>query len=275
VPGKRFRFKGKLFSLDGSLIDLSMKLFPWADVAPKKAAFKLHLGLDHDGLIPAFAEVTEGLTSEMDTVDTFEFPKGSVLVFDRGYSRYTWHKQLTDKGLFWVTRARKGMRYEVVQPHEVADGGSVISDETVRLTNKKAREAGVYDIRRIEYRDPDNDKLYVFITNQKRWSAQTVADVYKSRWEVELFFKWIKQNLKIKSFLGHTINAVATQIFVALCVYLLTAYQKFVSQTAYGLQAVFRLIQINAFVRKPVADLLCPRKDQPPDTQLDLTLRAA
>jgi hypothetical protein len=275
VPGKPFRFKGKLFSLDGSLIDLSMKLFPWADVAPKKAAFKLHLGLDHDGLIPAFAEVTEGLTSEMDTVDTFEFPKGSVLVFDRGYSRYTWHNQLTAKGLFWVTRARKGMRYEVVQPHEVADGGSVISDETVRLTNKKAREAGVYDIRRIEYRDPDNDKLYVFITNQKRWSAQTVADVYKSRWEVELFFKWIKQNLKIKSFLGHTINAVATQIFVALCVYLLTAYQKFVSQTAYGLQAVFRLIQINAFVRKPVADLLCPRKDQPPDTQLDLTLRAA
>jgi hypothetical protein len=91
VPGKRFRFKGKLFSLDGSLIDLSMKVFPWADVAPKKAAFKLHLGLDHDGLIPAFAEVSEGLVSEMDVADTFAFPKGSVLVFDRGYSRYTWH----------------------------------------------------------------------------------------------------------------------------------------------------------------------------------------
>ena len=109
VPGKRFRFKGKLFSLDGSLIDLSMKVFPWADVGPKKAAFKLHLGLDHDGLIPAFAEVSEGLTSEMEVADTFAFPKGSVLVFDRGYSRYTWHKQLTDKGLFWVTRARKGI----------------------------------------------------------------------------------------------------------------------------------------------------------------------
>ena len=182
VPGRRFRFKGKLFSLDGSLIDLSMKVFPWAQVAPKKAAFKLHLGLDHDGLIPAFAEVTEGLTSEMDTVDTFDFPKGSVLVFDRGYSRYTWHKQLTDKGLFWVTRARKGMRYEVVQAREVADGGNVISDQIVRLTNKKAREAGVPDIRRIEYRDPETGKLYVFITNHKGWSAQAVADTYKSRW---------------------------------------------------------------------------------------------
>jgi len=275
VPGKHFRFKSKLFSLDGSLIDLSMKVFPWADVAPKKAAFKLHLGLDHDGLIPAFAEVTEGLTSEMDTVDTFDFPKGSVLVFDRGYSRYTWHKQLTDKGLFWVTRARKGMRYEVVQPREAADGGNVISDQIVRLTNKKAREAGVPDIRRIAYRDPETGKLYVFITNHKGWSAQTVADIYKSRWEVELFFKWIKQNLKIRSVLGHTINAVATQIFVALCIYLLIAYQKFVSQTGYSLQAVFRLVQLNAFTRKPIAELLCPRKAEPPDPQFDLKLRAA
>jgi hypothetical protein len=275
VPGKRFRFKGKLFSLDGSLIDLSMKVFPWADVAPKKAAFKLHVGLDHDGLIPAFAEVSEGLTPEMEVADTFDFPKGSVLVFDRGYSRYTWHKQLTDKGLFWVTRARKGMLYEVVKTLPVAEGGNVISDQLVRLNNKRARQAGAYAIRRVEYRDPESGKVYVFITNQKTWSAQTVADIYKSRWEVELFFKWIKQNLKIKSVLGHSINAVASQIFVALCIYLLMAFQKFVSRTTYGLQAVFRLVQLNAFVRKPIAQLLCPRKQEPPDPQIALILRAA
>jgi len=209
VPGKRFRFKGKLFSLDGSLIDLSLKVFPWADVSSKKAAFKLHLGLDHDGLIPAFAEVSEGLTSEMEVADTFAFPKGSVLVFDRGYSRYTWHKELTDKGLFWVTRARKGMLYDVIKTRPIAEGGNVISDQIVRLSNKRARKASAYDIRRVEYRDPESGKIYVFITNQKTWSAQTVANIYKSRWEVELFFKWIKQNLKIKSFLGNTINAVA------------------------------------------------------------------
>jgi putative transposase len=275
VPGKRFRFKGKLFALDGSLIDLSMKVFPWADVGPKKAAFKLHLGLDHDGLIPAFAEVSEGLTSEMEVADTFAFPKGSVLVFDRGYSRYTWHKQLTDKGLFWVTRARRGMLYEVIKTQSVAEGGNVISDQLVRLNNKRARQAGAYAIRRVEYRDSESGKVYVFITNQKTWSAQTVADIYKSRWEVELFFKWIKQNLKIKSVLGHSINAVASQIFVALCIYLLMAFQKFVSRTTYGLQAVFRLVQLNAFVRKPIAQLLCPRKQQPPDPQMALTLRAA
>lgn len=275
VPGKRFRFKGKLFSLDGSLIDLSMKVFPWADVAPRKAAFKLHLGLDHDGLIPAFAEVSEGLTPEMEVADTFAFPKGSVLVFDRGYSRYTWHKQLTDKGLFWVTRARKGMLHEVISERPVAEGGQVISDQIVRLSNKKAHQAGAYDIRRVEYCDPETGKTYVFITNQKSWSAQTVADIYKSRWEVELFFKWIKQNLKIKSVLGNTINAVASQIFVALCVYLLIAFQKFVSRTQYGLQTVFRLVQLNAFVRKPLGDMLHPRKDRPPDPQMTFSMRAA
>ena len=275
VPGKRFRFNNKLFSLDGSLIDLSMKVFPWADVGPKKAAFKLHLGLDHDGLIPAFAEVSEGLTPEMEVADSFAFPKGSVLVFDRGYSRYTWHKQLTDRGLFWVTRARKGMRYELVHTRQVVREGNVISDQIIRLSNKLARQAKAHDIRRVEYRDPENDKTYVFITNQMAWSAQTVADIYKSRWEVELFFKWIKQNLKIRSFLGHTINAVASQIFVALCVYLLIAFQKFVSRTCYGLQAVFRLMQLNAFVRQPIVNLLCPRKQAPPDPQMAFSLRAA
>jgi putative transposase len=275
VSGKRFRFKGKLFSLDGSLIDLSMKVFPWADVAPKKAAFKLHLGLDHDGLIPAFAEVSEGLTSEMEVADALAFTQGSVLVFDRGYSRYMWHKHLTDQRLYWVTRAREGMLYEAVENRLVATDSAVISDKSVRLSSKRARQAGIYDIRRVEYRDTESGKTYVFITNQRNWSAQTVADIYKSRWEVELFFKWIKQNLKIKIVLGHKINAVASQVFVALCAYLLVAFQKFVSKTAYGLQTVFRLVQLNAFVRKPIIELLCPRKQEPPDPQINLTLRAA
>ena len=165
VPGKSFRFKGKLFSLGGSLIDLSMRVFPWANVAPKKAAFKLHLDLDHDGLIPAFAEISDGLVSEMGIADIFAFPAGSVLVFDRGYSRYTWHKQLTDKGLFWVTRARKGMQYEVVRIRPVAKDSPIVSDHIVRLNNQRARKAGAYDIRRVEYLDPDNGKTYVFITD--------------------------------------------------------------------------------------------------------------
>jgi len=275
VPGKRFRFKGKLFSLDGSLIDLSMKVFPWADIAPKKAAFKLHLGLDHDGLIPAFAEVSGGLESEMDVADAFAFPRGSVVVFDRGYSRYTWHKQLTERGMFWVTRARKGMVHEVVKTLRVPEDGPVLKDQIIRLTSYTALQAELPEIRRVEYRDPETGKVYVFLTNHRRWAAQTVAELYKSRWEVELFFKFIKQNLKIRSVLGHSMNAVASQIFVALCVYLLVAFQKFVSRSAMGIQAVLRLVQLSLFQRKPLADLLRGRKHDPPDPQMPLRLRAA
>jgi len=275
VPGKKFRFKGKLFSLDGSLIDLSLKVFPWADIAPKKAAFKLHLGLDHDGLMPAFAEVTEGHGAEMEAVDTFTFPPGSVLVFDRGYDRYTWHKELTDKGLFWVTRSKRTMRYEVIKDFPIKPQTGVISDQLICLTSAKAIKAGLSAIRRVEYLDADTDKRYVFITNQMRWSARTVADIYKSRWEVELFFKWIKQNLKIKSVIGNTINAVATQIFVALCVYLLMAYLKFVSQSAFAIQSILRLFQMNLFLRRPLAQLLHKWKADPPSPQTAFSLRFA
>jgi IS4 transposase len=257
------------------LIDLSMKVFPWAEIAPKKAAFKLHLGLDHDGLIPAFAEVSDGLESEMDVADAFAFPPGSVVVFDRGYSRYTWHKQLTERGLFWVTRARKSMVHEVVKTLPAPEDGPVLNDQIIRLTSRKALQAELPEIRRVEYRDPETGKVYVFLTNHRRWAAQTVADIYKSRWEVELFFKWIKQNLKIRSFLGHSMNAVASQIFVALCVYLLVAFQKFVSRSAMGIQAVLRVVQLSLFQRKPLADLLRGRKQDPPDPQMPLRLRAA
>lgn len=275
VPGKKFRFKGKLFSLDGSLIELSLKVFPWATTAPKKAALKLHLGLDHDGLIPAFAQVTKGHGAEMGVVDTFAFPPGSVLVFDRGYDRYTWHKGLTDKGLFWVTRAKRNMRYDVIKAIPVNEQTGVVSDQIIRLTNAKAVEAGSPAIRRVEYLDADTDKTYVFITNQMRWSARTVADVYKSRWEVELFFKWIKQNLKIKTVIGHSINAVATQIYVALCVYLLMAFLKFVSRSAFSIQAILRLLQINLFIRRPLGLLLHKPERDPPPPQAAFSLRFA
>lgn len=165
VPGKRFRFTGKLFSVDGSLIDLSMKVFPWADIAPKKAAFKLHLGLDHDGLIPAFAEVSGGLESEMDVADAFAFPPGSVVVFDRGYSRYTWHKRLSERGIFWVTRARKGMVHEVVKTLPVVENGPVLQDQIIRLTSRKALEAEMFqrkplaDLLSGRKQDPPNPQM--------------------------------------------------------------------------------------------------------------------
>lgn len=273
APHHGFRFKGKLFSLDGSLIDLSMKIFPWADYNRKKAAFKLHVGLDHDGLIPAFAAITSGKASEMEQAGQWNFPKGSVLVFDKGYNGYAWHNTLSEKGFIWVTRIRGNALYRVLERHPVTPDSNITSDQIIEYTGKKAQEDGLPPIRRIGYRDPETGKHYVFITNQFKWSAQTIADIYKQRWQVELFFKWIKQNLKIKAFLGVSQNAVMTQVLVALCLYLLLAYLKFQSRLSKSLQQILRLLQINLFIRRPLLALLSPvQPHPPPQPQLRLGL---
>lgn len=273
APRHGFRFKGKLFSLDGSLIDLSMNLFPWADYNRKKAAFKLHVGLDHDGLVPAFATITSGKASEMKQARQWQFPKGSVLVFDKGYNSYAWHNSLSEQGLIWVTRIRGNALYRVIKRRPVAHDSPVTSDQVIEYTGKKAREDGLPPIRRIGFRDPATGKHYVFITNQFKWSAQTIADIYQQRWQVELFFKWIKQNLKIKAFLGISQNAVMTQVLVALCLYLLLAYLKFQSRISKSLQQILRLLQTNLFIRRPLLELLKPIQPQPPpQPQLHLGL---
>jgi len=230
-----------------------------------KAAFKLHVGLDHDGLIPAFVSVTEGKAGEINEADQWDFPKGSVLVFDKGYGRYAWHKSLTDRGLFWVTRIRGNALYRVIERRDVSQYSHITSDQTIVYTAKKAQEYELYPVRRVGYIDPATGKHYVFITNQFDWSAQTIADIYKQRWQVELFFKWIKQNLKIKTFLGHSKNAVMTQIMVALCAYLLLSYLKFQSKLTKSLQEILRLLQINLFMRRPLWELLQPIVRPPPD----------
>ena len=264
-PRHGFRFKNKLFSLDGSLIDLSMKLFPWAQYNRMKSAFKLHVGLDHDGLIPAFANITDGKAGEVEQADQWDFPKGSVLVFDKGYSRYSWHKSLTDRGLFWVTRIRGNALYRVTERRDVSKYSNITSDQTIVYTSKRAQGYKLYPVRRIGYKDPDTGKRYVFTTNQFAWSPQTIADIYKQRWQVELFFKWIKQNLKIKSFLGISKNAVMTQIMVALCCYLLLSYLKFESKISRSLQEILQLLQVNLFMRRPLLELLLPIPKPPPD----------
>jgi len=272
-PRHKFKFKGKLFSLDGTLISLSMKVFPWADYNCKKAAFKVHVGLDHDGLIPAFASVTLGKGSEMSQAKMWKFPKGSVLVFDKGYNSYDWHNTLTNKGLIWVTRIRGNAKYRVIERRDTSKYPNIISDQTIEYSSSQSKENKLKPIRRIGYRDPETNKHYAFITNQFQWSAQTIADIYKQRWQVELFFKWIKQNLKIKSFLGTSENAVMTQIMVALCNYLLLAFIKFQSKTKLSLQQIIRLIQVNLFSRRPLSELIAPKNSsQPPDKQMAFVL---
>ena len=264
APRHGFRFKNKLFSLDGSLLDASMKLFPWADYNRKKAAFKLHVGLDHDGLIPCFAQVTEGRISENEQARMFSAPKGSVLVFDKGYNNYRWHKALTDKGIYWVTRIRGNARYKVLERKEHKNNPAITSDQVIKYSSKQRDGDKLYPVRRIGYRDPETGQRYVFITNHFNWSAQTIADIYKQRWQVELFFKWIKQNLKIKTFLGNSKNAVLTQVLSALCVYLLIAFMKFQSKITQSMQQIIRLIHTNLFSRRDLYGLF--KKTKPDKT---------
>jgi putative transposase len=261
APRHGFRFKNKLYSFDSSLIDLSLAVFPWAHYALGKAAMKLHLGLDHDGMLPAFAVVTESRVSDLAGARRLAFPKKSIVVFDKGYSDYGWLKSLDDDGVFYVTRARANIDATTHVEHSVPAAGNVCFDRRIVLAGKRPREMGMKPLRLVGYICPETGRDYVFLTNIEHLAAQTIADLYKARWQVELFFKWIKQNLKLKGFLGTSRNAVLTQIWVALCVSLLLAYLKFAARIDLSMQQIARLLQLNLFLRRDLLQLL---QDQPP-----------
>ncbi|MDP7601411.1 MAG: IS4 family transposase [Rhodospirillales bacterium] len=256
APRHGFRFKNKLYSLDASTIDLCLAVFPWATFRQTKGAIKLHVGVDHQGYLPEFVAISDGKTADIKIGRTFSFPKGSIVVFDRAYTDYVWYKQLTEKGIFFVTRLKKNAQYEVIERRKVSKKQGLTSDQTIEFTGKRNRERCPIQLRRIGYRDPETGKHYVYITNNFKLSAKTIADIYKQRWQIELFFKWIKQNLKIKTFLGTSKNAVLTQIWIALCVYLMLAFMKFKSKITKSISQMLRLLQLNLFEKRDLYALL-------------------
>ena len=262
APRHDFRFKNPLYSLDASTIDLCLSVFPWADFRSTKGAIKLHVGLNHKGYLPEFVSITEGNCHDVNMGKLLQFPKGSIVAMDRGYNDYGWYKELTDKGIFFVTRLKSNARYRVVKRSRVNKKAGLVCDHTIEFTGQQTSKKCPIRLRRIGYRDPETGNRYVFLTNQFKLSAQTIADIYKSRWQVELFFKWIKQNLKIKSFVGTSKNAVLTQIWIAMCVYLILAFIKFQSGLAKSMQQILRLLQINLFEKRELMALL--RGDPPP-----------
>ena len=220
APRHGFRFKNKLYSLDASTIDLCLSVFPWAKFRKTKGAVKIHVGLDHNGLLPSFLTITDGKTHDITAARALQLPKGSILVVDRGYTDYTWYNQLNSNGIFFVTRLRKNARYKVTERRNIIKSKGLTSDQTIQLTGVKASNCPIM-LRRIGFKDVETGIQYYFLTNNFDLAASTIAEIYKARWQIELFFKWIKQNLKIKSFLGTSRNAVMTQIWIAICIYLL------------------------------------------------------
>ena len=269
APKHGFKFKNKLYSLDASTIDLCLSVFPWAEFRSTKAAVKLHMGLDHDGLIPAFLTITDGKSHDITAARSLTLPKQSIVVMDRGYNDYSWYNHLNSQKVFFVTRLKKNARYRVIERHSTRKSTGLTSDQTIELTGSKAELCPI-KLRRVGYKDPETGNQYYFLTNNFKLAATTIAAIYKSRWQIELFFKWIKQNLKIKSFVGTSKNAVMTQIWIAMCVYLLLAYIKFISKVEGSLQMMLRLIQLNLFERREMNSLL--RGDPaPPDISPDQT----
>ena len=265
VPGHNFRFKNTLYSLDASSIDLCLSVFPWADFRATKGAVKLHVGLNHSGYLPEFVTITEGKTSDIEMGRTLQFPKGSIVAIDKGYNDYGWYKQLTDKGIYFVTRLKKNAKYRTLERRAVLKDKGLTCDQTIEFTGARTAKRCPVPLRRIGYTDTETGKHYVFLTNNFQLSAKTIADIYKARWQIELFFKWIKQNLKIKAFIGTSKNAVMTQIWIALCVYLLLAYVKFQSKLTKSMQQILRLLQVNLFEKR---DLMALLRGEPPPRRL-------
>jgi len=263
APGHNFRFKNPLYSLDASTIDLCLSVFPWADFRTTKGAIKLHVGLNHRGYLPEFVTVTEGKKHDVTIGRILKFPKGSIVAVDKGYNDYSWYNQLTEKGIFFVTRLKSNAKYRVIERQTVIKSKGLTCDQVIVFTGSLTSKKCPVQLRRIGYKDAETGKRYIFLTNNFKLSAKTIADIYKARWQVELFFKWVKQNLKIKSFVGTSKNAVMTQIWIALCIYLLLAFIKFQSKLNKSMQQILRLLQLNLFEKRDMMALL--RGDPVPD----------
>lgn len=257
APKKRFRFKCKLYSFDSTVVDLCLSLFPWARFRKNKGGIKLHTLLDHDGHIPAFVQVTDAKTPDLVAARLLKLPSGSITVIDRAYIDFAWFGTLDGNDQFFVTRMKRGIRYKVVERHEVDHSKGITSDQVILLTGAKAKECPI-PLRRIGYRDPETGKHYVFLTNIRHLVAKTICAIYHDRWQIELFFKWIKQNLKIKTFFGTSRNAVLTQVWIALITLLMLAFFKFKAKLGHSLTQILKLLQLNLFSRRNLLELFDP-----------------
>jgi IS4 transposase len=222
-------------SLDSTVIDLCVSLFDWAKFRRTKGAIKLHLVLDHDGYLPAFGVITDGKVADVKVAHQLAFDPGTVVVDDRGYNDYRLFARWTERGVYFVTRMKENACYEVIEERPVPQHRRILKDQIIRLIGVGAEERCPHPLRRIEVYHPEKDEILVFLTNHLGFGASTVAAIYKDRWQIELFFKALKQNLKIKTFVGTSANAVKIQVWTALIAMLLLRYLQLKAGWAWSL----------------------------------------
>jgi len=250
-PGTRkkskFRFKNPLLSLDATVIDLCATMFDWAKFRLTKGAVKLHLLLDHDGYLPSFAVISEGKKHEVRVARQMQFAPGAILVFDRGYTDYLWFTNLTQQAVYFVTRLKENADYGVLEKREVPQRRGVLRDEVIFFYKLAQAGQDAY-FRRIEFYDEERDRVLVFLTNHLELAAATVAAIYKERWQIELFFRALKQSLRVKTFVGTSANALKTQLWTALIAMLLVKYLQLRSTFGWSLSNLVALLRQQLFV---------------------------
>jgi len=257
TPKHKFKFRNPLYTLDATVIDLCLTSFPWAKFRTSKGALKLHYQLDHCGNIPDFLVITDAKHHEVTIAqEKLCIIPDSIYCFDRGYLNFGWFRRIDEAESYFVTRAKDNTGYSVIGQHDGPNKKGVLSDEIIKLN-------GYYEIKRypdplrlIHYYDKETDKTLIFLTNNFKLSSLTIAQIYKARWQIEIFFRWIKQNLKIKTFLGTSKNAVMTQIWVAMCYYLMLAYIKYQTRYKYSLFYLHKAIKETLNCRFSLIDLL-------------------
>jgi len=267
----KFRFKSRLLSIDSSVVTLCSKMFPWATWSRQKGALKLHLRLDHAGYLPEAMVITTGKYSELTVARRQRYAKGTILVMDRGFVDFRWFRQLDHSGVLFVTRLKKDAPYEVVRRDPVVSGKGLIADERIRLTGRRTRQR-YPEILRLVTLDTAEGQRLEFLTNHMTLAASTIADIYKDRWQIEIFFKLLKQNLRIKSFVGTSANAVWIQIWTALIAMLLIKFLQLKARYGWSFSNLVYFLRMNLLVYRDLWDWLHDPFTAPPPAALPLQM---
>lgn len=261
----KFRFKNDLYSIDASTIDLCLSLYDWAKFRKTKGGIKLHVKLNHSGYVPEFVNVTSADHHEVNEIQNIPLKSGDVVTFDRGYNNYNQFAKYCRESIYFVTRMKKNAKYRVVERRDVRKHKNISSDQIIELTGFSSKTKCPHQLRRIRIKDPETGKYIIILTNHLCWSPATVGAVYKDRWQIEIFFKTIKQKLKIKTFLGTSKNAIMIQIWTAMISYLLLTYLKYSSRFKWTINSLMNVIPILLFTRKCLWEWLNYPFGSPPD----------
>lgn len=278
APKRRLKFKNALLSLDSTVIDLCANIFDWAKFKTTKGGVKIHMLLDNQGLLPSYALITDAKTPDIRPAREMTFPPGAIVVFDRGYNDFLWFVTLALQGVWFVTRMKDRTTYRVVERRKVPRGGAILRDEVIELEVNLAPYGIELDapvlFRRIVAQVADRDEPMVFLTNHLDFAASTIAAIYKERWQIELLFKALKQNLRIKTFVGTSSNALSIQIWTALISMLILRYLQLKSQHGWSLSNLLAMLRFNLFTYRDLWSWLNAPFSPPevPSAPVQLTL---